>query len=121
MTTKKKGRPKGYSPGLRRKITHRVGAWSWNTETLHARIVKTEPNACWAWTGSKNPHGNIFGAFKNDHSQMTQTNRLLYMEKVMTPIDDVIVRMTCHNSYCCNPDHFEARPNKRRGPYKKKS
>ena len=119
MTTSKGGRPKGYSPGLRRKITHRIGDWSWNTANLHKRMVKGNPDECWAWTGSKNPHGNIFGAFKHDKPQMTQANRLLYAEHTLKPIDDVTVRMKCHNSFCCNPRHFDPRPYERRGPYKK--
>jgi hypothetical protein len=105
-TKRPQGRPKGYSPGFMRKITHRVGQWSWNTDNLHKRIVKTQPDSCWAWIGSANEHGNIFGAFKNDRSQMTQSNRLLYMELVNEPIDHLSVKMKCGNIHCSNPNHF---------------
>jgi len=107
------GRPKGYSPGQTRTITHQIGAWSWNTETLHERIVKGADNECWSWTGSKNQHGNIFGAFKNGKGQMTQSNRLLYMEQVNEPIDHLSVKMTCGNKHCSNWNHFYTGKNNR--------
>jgi hypothetical protein len=105
-TGRPQGRPKGYSPGLMRTITHRVGVWSWDTEKLHSRIVKTGDDDCWAWTGSSNPFGNIMGAFKNDHQQMTQANRLLYMEIHKEPIDHLSIKMKCGNKHCSNPNHF---------------
>lgn len=100
------GRPKGYSPGPKRVITHRIGSWSWNTENLHKRIVKTDKDSCWAWTGSSNEHGNIFGAFKNDYAQMTQANRIIYMEIHNEPIDHLAVKMKCGNKHCSNWNHF---------------
>lgn len=107
MKTKKPiGRPRGYSPGWMRKTTHKIGAWSWNSETLHRRIVKTTPDKCWAWMGSSNAYGNIFGAYKNDHQQMTQANRLLYMEIHNEPIDHLAIKMKCGNKHCSNPSHF---------------
>jgi len=100
------GRPKGYSPGPKRNITHRIGNWSWDTELLHKRIVKTDIDKCWAWIGSSNDHGNIFGAYKNEERQMTQSNRLLYMELHGEPIDHLAIKMSCGNKHCSNPSHF---------------
>ena len=117
MTTKKPiGRPRGYSPGLMRTITHRIGVWSWNTENLHKRIIKGKKNECWTWTGSSNQYGNIFGAYKNDKQQMSQTNRLIYMEIHNEPIDDLSIQMKCGNKHCCNPNHFITGPNKKYKP-----
>lgn len=110
MTTSKGGRPKGYSPGPRRVITHQVGEWAWNTDNLHKRLIKTTDDECWAWTGSSNPMGNIFGAYKNGQQQMTQANRLFYMEKSNEPIDNLAVRMKCGNKHCSNPNHFYIAP-----------
>jgi hypothetical protein len=115
-TGKPQGRPIGYSPGQTRKITHRVGAWSWDTDKLHSRIVKTTPDACWAWTGSYNNFGNIFGAFKNDRQQMVQANRLLYIEQVNEPIDHLSIKTTCKNRHCSNPSHFYTDKNNRYKP-----
>jgi len=106
QTKKPMGRPKGYSPGWKRITTHQVGLWTWNSETLHSRLVKTAPDKCWAWTGSKNDYGNIFGAYKNNKKQMTQANRLLYMEIHNEPIDHLAVKMKCGNKHCSNPQHF---------------
>ena len=115
-TGKPIGRPKGYSPGQFRAITHRIGSWSWDTEKLHKRIVKTGDNDCWAWLGSHNKYGNIFGAFKNDYQQMTQANRLLYMEIVNEPIDHLSIKMSCGNKHCSNPSHFYTDKNNRYNP-----
>jgi hypothetical protein len=112
--TRQRRRSKG--PGSRkprRVITNQVGVWQWNTDNLHKRIVKSNPDECWTWLGSKNKHGNIFGAYKNGRQQMTQANRILYMEQTNQPIDDVHVRMTCHNPWCSNPNHFSIRPYRR--------
>lgn len=100
------GRPKGYSPGQTRAITHQIGEWAWSTDNLHKRIVKTDPDSCWAWTGSQNPQGNIFGAYKNGRPQMTQANRLLQMEILNDAIVGREVRMSCGNKHCSNPRHF---------------
>ncbi len=101
------GRPKGYRPAPNRSITHEIGEWAWSTDNLHKRIVKTTADACWAWTGSRTPHGNIFGAYKNGQPQMTQTNRLLAMEILNEPIVGREVRMSCCNRHCANPNHFQ--------------
>ena len=110
------GRPRGFSPGPWRTITHEIGSWTWNTYNLHKRMVKGRKNDCWTWTGSSNQYGNIFGAFKNHKHQMTQANRLLYMEIHGEPIDHLSVVMTCKNKHCCNPNHFTTAPNKRYKP-----
>lgn len=101
------GRPKGYSPGQTRAITHRIGEWAWSTDNLHKRIVKTTADSCWDWTGSQNPQGNIFGAYKNGRPQMTQSNRLLQMEILGESIQGQDVRMSCGNRHCSNPNHFQ--------------
>ena len=112
-TGRPQGRPKGYSPGWMRTVTHRIGAWAWNTENLHKRIVKTDEESCWAWTGSSNDYGNIYGAYKNDHPQMTQSNRLIYMEIHGESIDQLAVKMKCGNIHCSNPNHFYTDKNNR--------
>ena len=98
-----KGRPPG---ATNRIITHHVGNWSWDTNKLHAKIKKSDDTTCWEWTGSKGPQGNLFGAYKNGHTQMTQTNRILLMEKTGEPCEHLAIKMRCQNRYCCNPQHF---------------
>jgi hypothetical protein len=103
----RRGRQLGYSPGKTRSLTHQVGEWSWNTHHLHKRIQQQDDNQCWTWVGSQTPHGNIFGAYKNGRPQMTQSNRLLYMEQTGEPATAVSVHMACGNRHCSNPSHFE--------------
>jgi len=112
-TGRPQGRPPGYSPGPSRKITHAIGQWTWDTEKLHSRIVKTGEDDCWSWTGSRNAHGNIFGAFKNGKQQMTQANRLLYMEQVNDAIDHLAIKTLCKNRHCSNPNHFYTEKNRK--------
>ena len=109
----KPGRPLGFSPGRYTKATHRVGDWAWNSTRLWSKIDQSAgADACWAWRGAVSPGGNLFGAIKNGRSQMTQVNRLLLMEQTGEPINDVAVRMTCQNKYCCNHRHFTTEYNK---------
>ena len=97
----------------KRVITHTVGEWSWNTNNLHKRLIMAGPDDCWSWRGSKNHHGNIFGAYKNGRPQMTQANRLFYMEQTGEPATDIAIRLSCGNYHCANPAHFIVVPNKR--------
>jgi hypothetical protein len=109
QATEKKsvGRPRGYSPGLKRETTHSSGAWEWNTNFLHAKVVKGKKADCWAWTGAITPYGNVIGAYKNGKNQMTQPNRLLAHELYGMPLDENhTVKMSCFNRYCCNHNHF---------------
>lgn len=103
-----KGRPLG---AKNRVITHQIGDWSWDTNKLHEKIKPIENSTCWAWTGSKGPQGNLFGAYKNKKNQMTQANRLLLMEKTGQSCERIAIRMRCANKYCCNPSHFAITPN----------
>ena len=109
---------RGWIKGRKRpptgKLSHQVGAWSWNSALLHSKIQATGPDKCWTWTGASNDWSNLFGARKHDRPQMTQVNRLLAMEISGEPIDDVAIMMKCKNKKCCNPDHFTTGPNYRR-------
>lgn len=107
------GRPKGYSPGVGRTHTHRMGAWTWNSPLLHSKIKKHR--GCWEWLGAQGPSGNLFGAYKNNKPQMTQPNRLIYMEETGESADDVAIYMSCQNKNCCNFLHFEVQPNRVKG------
>jgi len=32
-----------------------IGEWTWNSEILWSKIVKTDDDSCWAWLGSVGP------------------------------------------------------------------
>lgn len=114
MTSKLRGRPPGIPGTKTRKITHQVGPWTWNSQTLHERMIPGPEDDCWPWRGSRNQHGNIFGAYKNGRAQMTQANRLLYMEQSGYYPDGMSVYMKCGNRHCCNPNHFNLEPSRGR-------
>ena len=101
------GRPRGYSPGLQRKITNHQGPWSWDTDKLNAKIRK-QAAGCYEWTGSTGPYTNLFGVYKNGKPQMTQANRIIYMERTGEDITNAQIMMTCHNRYCCRFEHMTA-------------
>lgn len=111
-----RGRKPGYSPGPRKVITHTNSNWSWNTDKLNEKITKGSlQENCHKWIGAKGRQGNLFGAYKNNHQQMTQANRLIYAEHYPDAVlDKIEVRMTCGNKECCNPDHMTAIPKRSR-------
>lgn len=112
------GRPKGSGIRVSKTITHTIGQWAWNSNVLHSKIKRNPGDACWEWLGARGPQTNLFGAVKNGRAQMVQVNRLLHMERVGQPIDNIAVRMRCGNRYCCNPAHFNtSMPNNRRVNY----
>ena len=107
------GRPKGYSPGLTRKLTDQVDQYSWDSVKLENKI-RTTATGCFEWLGSRGPFGNLFGIYKNGQSRMIQTNRVLYMATTGQNVDGLAIYMQCGNKYCCNPDHFDVRESKRK-------
>lgn len=111
MTNKQRGRPRG---SFRPTTTHQVGAWSWNTHQLNARIKQGTGDQCWLWLGNKTPSSNIFGAYKNGSAKMSPANRIIYMEHTGDDVTAVKITMACKNRWCCNPSHFSLAPNNRR-------
>ena len=112
------GRPRGATS---RKTTHQQGAWTWDGDRLASKIQQGPEEACWRWLGSRGPQGNLFGAYKRKASseyqpQMTQANRLIYMQFKDKDCEDVSIRMRCGNKFCCNWNHFSAiTPNYKQG------
>lgn len=91
-----------------------VGEWTWNTEVLNRKIIETDADKCWSWTGSRGPQTNLFGAKKSGKAQMTQARRILYMDKTNIDCSDVRITMKCKNPYCMNFAHFDVKPNQRK-------
>jgi hypothetical protein len=95
--------------------THKiVGEWSWNSDILWSKIVKTDDDSCWSWIGSTGPQTNLFGARRQGKPQMTQARRILYRDVYEEDCDDKQIKMKCKNAYCMNWHHFETTPNQRR-------
>lgn len=104
------GRPPGYQPPPTRVITHEQGAWAWNAAKIEEKLVKGSKTACWAWQGATSPGGNLLGAYKNGHAQMTQVNRLIAMQELNVDLEGQQVRMRCGNKKCSNWHHFLIEP-----------
>jgi hypothetical protein len=88
-----------------------IGVWSWKPELLHKKIEQGPDDECWRWLGSISPHANLFGARKNNRAQMTQAARIIYMDRTGKDIEDIEIRHSCGNRFCCNWNHFVAIPN----------
>lgn len=112
----KRGWPKG-RPRINRTRTQSVGIWSWSRENLLDKIQVGAEEDCWTWLGSQGPSGNLFGAAKNSRPQMTQANRVIYMDRTGLDLENQQVRMRCGNKFCCNHNHFDVKPHHRTDPY----
>lgn len=91
-----------------------IGEWSWNSDVLWNKIVKTDDDSCWAWIGSRGPQTNLFGARKNSLPQMSQARRILYRDVFNEDCDDKQIKHSCGNAFCMNWQHFVVKPNQRR-------
>jgi len=106
------GRPKQWyktQPDFRQQ-----GPWGWNEDRLWAKIdLRPDYNGCHNWQGAMSPTGALMGVYKNDHQQMIQARRLVWMSKNKEDVTPYQVRLKCANQSCCNPEHFEIKKNNR--------
>ena len=106
------GRPKQWyktQPDFREQ-----GPWGWNEDRLWAKIdLRPDYNGCHNWQGAMSPTGALMGVYKNDHQQMIQARRLVWMSKNKEDVTPYQVRLKCANQSCCNPEHFELKKNNR--------
>ena len=90
------------------------GPWGWNEDRLWAKIdLRPDYNGCHNWQGAMSPTGALMGVYKNDHQQMIQARRLVWMSKNKEDVTPYQVRLKCANQSCCNPEHFEIKKNNR--------
>lgn len=89
-----------------------IGSWGWDDNRLWSKIeVSLDINACWSWLGSMSPGGALMGGWKDGLQQMTQARRLVWMSHNNEDVSPYQVKMRCKNQQCCNPNHFELKPN----------
>jgi len=92
-----------------------IGSWGWNEDLLWSKIkVSLDTDECWPWQGAMSPSGALMGAWKDGFQQMTQSRRLVYMSHTNEDVTPYQVKLKCKNQACCNPDHFELKPNNKR-------
>ena len=70
------------------------------------RVNKKAPGGCWEWTAYVNKHG--YGRLRPYPGQgATSAHRVAYMiSNNMDLVRGNIIRHTCDNRSCCNPDHL---------------
>jgi len=100
--------------GKRAGIRKQQGDWEWNSTILWSKIVKTDDDSCWAWTGAKGTQTNLFGGRKSGQAQMSQARRFLFMDVFEQSCDDLQITHTCGDPWCMNWHHFESKPNQRK-------
>lgn len=74
-------------------------------ERLRAHIKIASATDCWPWQGNKHPDG--YGMLKIQGSTV-YTHRLAYQLYVAPLLAGQVVRHTCDNPPCCNPNHLRA-------------
>jgi hypothetical protein len=66
---------------------------------------------CWPWLGSKRPDG--YGVIKVGHRQV-KAHRMAYLLDTGKDPDGLVVKQTCENKACCNPNHLVAESRRKR-------
>ena len=64
------------------------------------------PDACWPWTGSKNPQTG-YGVIQIE-GRHTGTHRVAWELANGKPLGDLVACHHCDNPICCNPSHIFA-------------
>ena len=89
------------------------GAWCFNPVLFHKKYIVNEITNCWQWQGAQGPQGALFGCLKNNKGQMTQARRVAYMIEHRQDVQELELRMTCHNKMCVNPQHMSVHKNRK--------
>jgi hypothetical protein len=82
-----------------------LGEWRFNWAIIERKFFKDIHSECWLWLGAHGPQGPLQSARKNNHIQMTQAVRLIYMKYNNRAIAQSELRHTCGNKKCVNPAH----------------
>jgi hypothetical protein len=73
-------------------------------ERLNAGVDKCGPDECWNWLKG---FRNGYGAIKH-HGRVHSTHRIAFIVAKGEPADGMLIRHTCDNCACCNPNHLIA-------------
>lgn len=71
---------------------------------LNAGIDKCGPDECWNW---KKGFRNGYGAIKHQ-GRVHSTHRVAFIVANGEPGEGKLIRHTCDNTACCNPNHLVA-------------
>lgn len=86
-------------------IDHPATATSTAIQRFMAFGWDVTESGCWEWRGSRARRRGGYGQL-NDRGKMLKTHRLAYEHFKGKIPDGMVVRHTCDNPPCCNPDHL---------------
>ena len=69
-----------------------------------AKVDKSNPDACWIWTGAKDPNG--YGRFAIVHGVARLAHRVSFEIANGEMPEGMVLDHKCHNPACVNPDHL---------------
>lgn len=72
-------------------------------ESFFLKVDKNADGGCWLWTASRNTTGT--GQFWTN-GKLVQSHRWSYIQHHGPIPDDKIIRQTCKQILCVNPDHL---------------
>jgi hypothetical protein len=74
------------------------------SERFWAKVGPRQEGQCWIWTGGLCSHG--YGQFWSVGARYRANRFVLFLERGVRPPRDQVVRHTCDNPPCVNPDHL---------------
>lgn len=77
-------------------------------ERFWSKVNEQSPNECWPWTGSINSHGyGQFAIYRGKSRKWVYAHRLSYELSTAESIDGKVIRHSCDNPPCVNPEHLQ--------------
>ena len=73
-----------------------------DTHRFWSRVLISDPNECWVWTGSR--RGDSYGQLYIGGKHRATHRVAHYLATLCWP---PVVRHRCDNRVCCNPHHLE--------------
>ena len=81
------------------------GAYKFGTDfNRFMHYIKIRSNGCWEWQGGHN--GNGYGKFKLE-GKTQLSHRVAYSHYFGVIPKNKVIKHSCHNPSCCNPDHLK--------------
>jgi len=85
-----------------------IDAQGLNKQRLLAFVRNDPESGCWVWRGQVSNSGYGRMMFLNENGRtMESAHRASYITFVSKLPDGVLVRQTCGNRLCINPEHLE--------------
>lgn len=69
-----------------------------------SKVAQAGPNDCWPWIARRNEARGGYGYFDDEHRRTWRAHRYAFF--LMHGHAPKLVRHTCDNPACCNPNHL---------------